>query len=391
MKQAIVVEGPKHAGKALVTYALAKALQTEVLVADSLQVFDKFNVAAGKPTSKMQQHVKYHLLNRYQPKEFPSTKPLTAWRYRSDALNVLNSLWAQGKVPIIDGGTSLYTKCLLYGREGVSFCDIPQQTKSKVRDLIQSTRPNWEKCVEIIQRDIPGVDLSMRKGDFYRLEKAAIAAVSKAPSHQELFAAEPVFDARRFYVDMDDSSLHHTILKTTLKIAETDLITEVLQLLLSTHFNPSEANEKLPEHALGYRETFTYLKSLLSLSPSPSNSELVSLFNTYLSDLLSNSWKNVLDQRKAFRGSRGKMVDLRVSLDSFSQLGMMDLVPKIIDLAKISKEMYDSECGEKARNLTFSGGLLGRHFLGSERLVSIASRHLELVRTHQAQLLAIGL
>lgn len=395
--KAIVVEGPKSAGKALVAHTLAKALGTDIVLAESLQLFAKYDIGALKPNSHMQRAVKYHLLSHYEPRDFTITNPITSWRYRVDAMNALQAIWAKGKVPIIEGGSALYTKCLIYGKSEAAVAEIPQSLRLKVRALIQPNRSNWEKCVELIQREVPNVDLSMGQGDFYRLEKAAIMALAGVPPQRDLYSPTPQFDARIFYIDMDDASLIRAIPRNCMKMVDSGLVEEVINLIVSGDFNVKEANQKQPEHAMGYSDTFTYIKQLLEAMRKDhvSDSDLAAIYHTYLTNFIFSSRHNMRFQRKAFRQNFKSMVNLKVALDSFSQFPMASLIPRITDLANAPRPAYESECGELISCFSSSlepymtASFYSRPDSASE--LNAVYGHMKKLKPHREKLSALGL
>lgn len=395
--KAIVVEGPKGAGKALVAHTLAKTLGSDIVLAESLQLFAKYDIGVGKPNTHMQRAVKYHMLSHYQPNSFSITNPITAWRYRVDAMKALTDIWAQGKIPVIEGGSALYTKCLIYGKPDVALPEIPQEIRLKVRSLIEPYRHNWEACVELIQREVPKADLSMNKGDFYRLEKAAISALAGAPLQRDLFSSTPQFDARVFYIDMDDASLTRAIPRNCLKMLDSGLVEEVINLIISGDFNVKEANQKQPEHAMGYSETFTYIKQLLEgmRKESLNDQDLTAIYHTYLTTFIANSRQNLHFQRKAFRQNFKNMVNIKLALDSFSQFPMATLIPRIINLANSPRAAYESECGDFISSFSSSlepymtSSFYSRPNSASE--LNTVYAHLKMLKTHKEKLSALGL
>lgn len=395
--KAIVVEGPKGSGKALVAHTLAKALGTDIVLAESLQLFAKYDIGAMKPNMHMQKAVKYHLLSHYEPRNFTITNPITPWKYRVDAMNALQGIWAQGKIPIIEGGSALYTKCLIYGKSDAAIAEIPQSIRLKVRGIIQPNLSNWEKCVELIQREVPTVDLTMLPGDFYRLEKAAIMALAGVPPQRDLYSATPQFDARIFYIDMDDASLVRAIPRSCMKMVDSGLVEEVIHLIVSGDFNVKEASQKQPEHAMGYSDTFTYIKQLHeAMRKEPINdSDLTAIYHTYLTNFIMNSRKNMRDQRRPFRQHFKSMVNLKVALDSFSQFPMASLIPRIIDLANAPRPVYESQCGELIS--CFSSSLepyMTASFYSqpdSASELNTVYRHMKVLKSHKEKLSALGL
>ena len=109
MKQPIVaVIGPTASGKTALSVALAKALNGEVISADSMQIYKYMDVATAKPSEEEKQGVPHHLMDFLEPSESFSVA-----RYCELAKGAIQDIAARGKLPIIAGGTGLYVDALL--------------------------------------------------------------------------------------------------------------------------------------------------------------------------------------------------------------------------------------------------------------------------------------
>jgi tRNA dimethylallyltransferase len=99
--------GPTAVGKSPVAAALARELSTEVLTADSRQVYRKMDIGTAKPG---REGVPRHLIDLVDPDE-----PFSVGEYRRRAEPIVARLHDKGKIPILEGGTGLYVRALLQG------------------------------------------------------------------------------------------------------------------------------------------------------------------------------------------------------------------------------------------------------------------------------------
>jgi tRNA dimethylallyltransferase len=106
----IIIEGPTASGKTVLALQLAQHLETEIISADSRQVYKYLNIGTAKPTKAELKQVKHHLIDIIAPNE-----SFNAGLFRSQALAIIKDLHSHGKIPIICGGTGLYIKSLLEG------------------------------------------------------------------------------------------------------------------------------------------------------------------------------------------------------------------------------------------------------------------------------------
>lgn len=109
MGKALVICGATASGKTSLSVALAKKLNTEIISADSMLVYKGLDVGTAKPMSAERQGVPHHLIDVVSP--FSS---FSVSDYEELALPIVERLFAEGKTPIICGGTGFYIQSLLY-------------------------------------------------------------------------------------------------------------------------------------------------------------------------------------------------------------------------------------------------------------------------------------
>lgn len=109
MPKVLVVCGPTASGKTAFAVALAKQLHTEIISADSMLIYQGLDIGTAKPTKEEMDGVVHHMIDVVSPAESFSVS-----EYEEMALPILNRLLAEGKTPILCGGTGFYIRALLY-------------------------------------------------------------------------------------------------------------------------------------------------------------------------------------------------------------------------------------------------------------------------------------
>lgn len=104
----ICIAGPTASGKTALSVALARQRGTEIISADSMQIYCGMNIGTAKPTAAEQGGVPHHLIDILEPEERFSVA-----RYVDLADACAQFLLARGKVPIVVGGTGLYMDALI--------------------------------------------------------------------------------------------------------------------------------------------------------------------------------------------------------------------------------------------------------------------------------------
>jgi len=110
MNKVIILLGPTGVGKTGASILLAKALDTEIISSDSMQIYRGMDIGTAKPSEEQRISVKHHMIDIISPSE-----PYSVGRYIEDVTLVIDELHRKGKIPIVVGGTGLYIKAMTRG------------------------------------------------------------------------------------------------------------------------------------------------------------------------------------------------------------------------------------------------------------------------------------
>ena len=106
----IIILGPTGVGKTVFSILLAKALNTEIISADSMQVYSCMDLGTAKPSPAELREVPHHLISILPPEE-----TFSAGLFKEKAAEIIKELHKKNKVPLIAGGTGLYIRSLTMG------------------------------------------------------------------------------------------------------------------------------------------------------------------------------------------------------------------------------------------------------------------------------------
>ena len=107
----IVITGPTATGKTALGAHLAKALDGEVVSADSMQIYKHMDIGTAKPSAGDTLGIKHHMIDIVMPWE-----DYSAARYIREAAFCIEGITGRGKMPVLVGGSGLYIDSLLSGR-----------------------------------------------------------------------------------------------------------------------------------------------------------------------------------------------------------------------------------------------------------------------------------
>lgn len=105
----IILTGPTAVGKSALSVELAKRINGAVISADSMQVYQHMDIGSAKITPEEMQGIDHYMIDELQPEE-----EFHVVRFVEMAKQYLEKIYAQGKIPIVAGGTGFYIQALLY-------------------------------------------------------------------------------------------------------------------------------------------------------------------------------------------------------------------------------------------------------------------------------------
>ena len=122
----VVLLGPTATGKSAVGVQVARRYNTEILTADSRQVYRGMDIGTDKPSLQERQGIVHRLIDLVDPDE-----PYNAGRYQRDALDEIDRVIRDGRLPLVVGGTGLYIRTLIRG-----ICEAPEADAEIRRELM---------------------------------------------------------------------------------------------------------------------------------------------------------------------------------------------------------------------------------------------------------------
>lgn len=119
--QLITILGPTASGKTSFAAALADRLDTEIISADSRQIYRSMDIGTGKDLSDYiinEKTIPYHLIDIHDP-----GYKYNVFEYQHDFFRVYETIKAKGKLPVLCGGTGMYIEAVL---KGYKLLDVPE-------------------------------------------------------------------------------------------------------------------------------------------------------------------------------------------------------------------------------------------------------------------------
>jgi tRNA dimethylallyltransferase len=102
--------GPTCSGKTSLSLKLAESLNSEIISADSRQIYRVLSIGTAKPTSDELSIAKHHFIDSLDP-----TEEFNVSKFEIEALKIIDELHNKNKIPIVVGGSGLYIKSIVEG------------------------------------------------------------------------------------------------------------------------------------------------------------------------------------------------------------------------------------------------------------------------------------
>lgn len=244
----VVLSGPTASGKSSLALALAREFPVEIVNADSLQVYRRFDIGTAKPTAAERDEIPHHLIDVADPDE-----PYDAGRYVREAERAIGEIRSRGKVPMLVGGTGMYIRALLRGLD-------PLPSDPRVREALSR---RWEAeggaalHAELARVD-PETSAKVHPSDRHRvvraLEIAAVAGIPPSRARAAWSAAGPRHGCLFLALWPDRETMYRGIDSRTEEMFRRALVEEVRGLLAG-----GVDRSLKPMMALGYRHAAAHL------------------------------------------------------------------------------------------------------------------------------------
>lgn len=255
-KPLIILTGPTAAGKTKLSIALAKAMNGEIISADSMQVYKYMNIGSAKIQPEEMQGIKHYLVDILEP-----TEDFNIVLFQKYAKKAIAEIYQKGKIPVIVGGTGFYIQSVLYDidfqeSDGDTALrgELEQLAQEKgaayIHDLLKECDP--KAAQEIHANNIKRV---IRAIEFYRQTGQRISDHNKAERKKQ-----SAYDSRYFVLTDRRERLYEKIDKRVDMMMEAGLVDEVQRLMKMGCKRDSTAMQ-----GLGYKEIISYLAGEITL------------------------------------------------------------------------------------------------------------------------------
>ncbi len=252
----VILTGPTAVGKSELSLSLAKAIDGEIISADSMQVYRGMDVGSAKLMPSEQQGVPHHLLDILDPEE-----EFNVVLFQRLAAQAVRDICQRGHIPIVTGGTGFYIQALLYD---IDFTENDEDTsfRSGLEDLAAKEGADVlyqrllavdPKACETIHKN--NVKRVIRALEFYEKTGQRISEHNESQRQNQ-----SPYRFAYFVLNDERSALYSRIDRRVDQMLENGLEAEVRRLAAQ-----GCTKDLVSMQGLGYKEMLAYLNGELSL------------------------------------------------------------------------------------------------------------------------------
>ena len=255
-KPLIILTGPTAVGKTKASIGLAKALNGEIISADSMQVYKHMDIGSAKIRPDEMEGIPHYLVDELEPDE-----EFHVVRFQEMAKKALEEIYEKNKIPIVVGGTGFYIQALLYdidftesNEDSVYRQELERIAREKgaeyLHDMLRMVDPKSAEMIHVnnVKRVIRALEFQKQTGQ-------------KISEHNEKERAKTSpYEFCYFVLNDDRNRLYERINLRIDKMLEEGLVSEVQSLKAKGY-----TKDMVSMQGLGYKEILDYLNGECSL------------------------------------------------------------------------------------------------------------------------------
>ncbi|QSX06508.1 tRNA (adenosine(37)-N6)-dimethylallyltransferase MiaA [Sedimentibacter sp. zth1] len=251
----LVIVGPTAVGKTHVSIELAKKFNTEVISADSMQVYKHMNIGTAKVTEEEACGIKHHMIDLIEPDEAFSVSD-----FKKQAEKHIDNLLRNHKLPIIIGGSGLYVNSLIYD---LNFGNVKSDEKVRQYYVGYYNEHGKDKLYDLLKKVDIEATIKIHKNNVKRviraLEVCEMTGKKFSEMNTNIRKPSDKYECVIIGLSMDRELLYQRINKRVDIMVESGLIEEVQELL-----NKNYDRNLVSLQGIGYKEVIDYLDGKIS-------------------------------------------------------------------------------------------------------------------------------
>ncbi|MFA6439840.1 MAG: tRNA (adenosine(37)-N6)-dimethylallyltransferase MiaA [Bacteriovoracaceae bacterium] len=246
----LVIVGPTASGKTALTLKIAEAVPSEIVSADSRQIYKYLTIGTAKPTLHELQQVPHHFIDRLEPDQ-----SFNAGDFQQQGRIVIDKIFGHHKLPIVAGGTGLYVRAVVDG-----FFEQPEisgSVRKKLEDrfVTEGKEVLFEELCSVDPESAEGMDATKFRRVIRALEVFYETGTPISQFHRQ-HNVQQRYDAKFYGLLWERSMLYDRINRRVDRMIDEGFIEEVA-VIQGMGFDDRYQSLQ----TVGYKEAFAFLRN----------------------------------------------------------------------------------------------------------------------------------
>ncbi len=252
----IILTGPTSVGKTALSIALAKAVNGEIISADSMQVYRHMDIGTAKITPEEMDGVPHYLIDEFDPDE-----EFNVVTFQQLSKAYMQQIYSRNKIPILVGGTGFYIQAVLYD---INFTEneTDNSYRTELEQLLEERGADY--LHDLLKKADPNSAEAIHPNNSKRviraLEYIKVTGDKISEHNKEQRSKESPYNFCYFVLNIDRAKLYETINQRVDLMLKHGLLEEVKKLV-----DLGYTGELVSMQGLGYKELLEYIKGTYTL------------------------------------------------------------------------------------------------------------------------------
>lgn len=255
-KKLIILTGPTAVGKTGLSIQLAKAIDGEIISADSMQVYKYMDIGSAKITKEEMEGVPHHLIDLLMPWE-----DFNVAAFKKYCLCAMDGIYKRGHIPILVGGTGFYIQAIL---RDIDFTENEEDTAYRRKLSAFAEKEGADRLHAMLYEVDAASAQTIPPGNVKRviraLEYFQMTGEPISVHNERERAKKNAYDACYFVLNDAREMLYERIEKRVEQMLDNGLVEEVERL---RQMGCKRGNTAM--QGIGYKEILDYLDGICTL------------------------------------------------------------------------------------------------------------------------------
>ena len=251
-KPVIFIMGPTASGKTDLAISLFERLPADIVSVDSAMIYRDMDIGTAKPDPDTLARAPHRLIDILDP-----ASSYSAANFREDALREIESITAEGRIPLLTGGTMLYFRALQYG-----LSELPEADREVRERIEQEARSEgWHTLHDRLAQIDPQAAERIHPNDPQRLSRALEVFEITGKTMTELWSEQQAYSFPYRLIKLVVAPAERPVLHERIEMRFRQMLSQGFIEEVEALYKRGDLDEQMPSiRCVGYRQVWQYLE-----------------------------------------------------------------------------------------------------------------------------------